>query len=92
MNSFISLFLDSAVFMWVITFVCIVICIRCAIHGVMGGTSTLLRILCTLIFAAAAYFCWHHTGTLNGSNTIDRFVYESWVELKELFGLIRAKF
>lgn len=88
----VSLFLDSSVFMWVVTFICVIIGIRCAIHGFLGGTSTLLRILFTVIFAALAYFCWQRTGSLNGANAIDSFVYDSWLELKEFFYMIKSKF
>lgn len=88
----ISILMGSSVLMWLIAFVCAVFCIRCLIYGVMGGTSTLLRIVCTLLFAALAYYCWKHAGPLHGSNPIDSFVADSISELKKLFSFIKVKF
>lgn len=85
----ISFFLNSTVFMWAVTFICIIFGIRCALYGFLGGTSTLLRILFALVFGALAYFCWQHTGTLNGANAIDSFVYDSWHQIKGLIGSIK---
>ena len=90
--SIINMFLGSAVFMWFVAFVCAVFCIRCLTYGVMGGTSTLLRILCTLLFAALAYYCWQRAGTLHGANAIDSFIYDSWAELKQMLGFFKTKF
>jgi len=87
----ISTIFGSAVFMGVVAFVCAVFCIRCLIYGVMGGTSTLLRILATLLFAALAYYCWHHAMSVSGPNAIDNFVFDSWTELKNFVAFIKHK-
>lgn len=87
-----STILGSSVFMVFVAAVCAIFCIRCLVYGVMGGTSTLLRILATLVFAALAYYCWHHAMSLNGPNMIDSFVYDTWAECKQLFQLIKSKF
>lgn len=89
---FLSVILGSYTIMYVVAFVCAVMCIRCLIHGIAGGTSTLLRILATLLFAALAYYCWRHAGTLHGHNMIDRFVSDSWIELKQFIHFIKTKF
>ena len=89
---FISILLGSSVFMWVIAFVCAVFCIRCLIYGVMGGTSTLLRILCTLLFACMTYYCWTRASAIHGSNIIDNFVFDSWQEFKNFLGFVKTKF
>lgn len=88
----ISTLLGSAVLMYVIAFICAVICIRCLIYGVMGGTSALLRILFTLLFAALAYYCWRNAGLAHGANAIDNFVFDTWVELKQFIVFIKSKF
>ena len=88
----ISTLMGSAVLMWILAIVFAVICIRCLVHGIMGGTSTLLRILCTLLFACLAYYFWRYANTLHGPNAIDSFVYDTWTELKQFFGFIKSKF
>ena len=88
---FISIILNSSVFMWVVAFVCAVFCIRCLVHGVMGGTSTLLRILCTLLFACLTYYCYRHAISLHGPNVIDNFVYDTWSEFKQFLGFVKTK-
>lgn len=87
-----SIILGSSVFMYVMAFICAVLCIRCLIHGVADGTSALLRITCTLLFACLAYYCYRHANTLHGSNVIDRFVFDSWIELKKFVAFIKTKF
>lgn len=88
----ISIIFGSAVFMWVVAFVCAILCIRCLVHGFMGGTSTLLRILCALLFGCLTYYCYRHAMLAHGPNVIDNFVYDTWIELKQFFHFIKAKF
>lgn len=87
----ISTILGSSVFMGIIAFVCAVFCIRCLIYGVMGGTSTLLRILATLLFACLAYYCWHRAIATTGPNAIDNFVFDSWIEFKKFIVFLKNK-
>ena len=88
----ISTILGSAVFMYFMAFLCAVFCIRCLLHGVMGGTSVLLRILFTLLFACLTYYFWRNAGILHGPNVIDNFVYDSWAECKQFIHFIKSKF
>ncbi|MCQ2581232.1 MAG: hypothetical protein MJ164_03640 [Alphaproteobacteria bacterium] len=90
--AFFSIILGSWTIMYVIAFVCAVLAIRCLIHGIMGGTSTILRILCTLLFAVLAYYCYRYAGTLNAPNMIDNFISDTWVELKQFIRFIKTKF
>ncbi|MBQ3785568.1 MAG: hypothetical protein II843_04220 [Alphaproteobacteria bacterium] len=87
-----SIILNSSTVMYVLAFVCAVVGIRCMIHGIMGGTSTLLRILCTLLFAVLAYYCYRYAGTLHGHNMIDSFISDTWIELKQFIRFIKTKF
>lgn len=89
---FLSVILGSATIMYIVAFVCAVVCIRCLIHGVMGGTSAVLRILCTLLFAALAYYCYRQAGIIHGHNVIDNFVFDTWIELKQFIAFIKTKF
>lgn len=83
----IHMFLDSSVFMGLMAFVFTVFGVRCLIYGVLGGTSTLLRILATVVFAAIAYYCWKLAIVATGSNVIDRFIFDAW---HDLVGLIKS--
>ena len=78
---FINIILNSSVFMGLLAFVFTVFGIRCLIYGVLGGTSTMLRILATVVFAAIAYYCWHQAVSATGSNVIDNFIFDSWHDL-----------
>ena len=86
-----SILLQSSVLMWILVFVFAVSSIRCLIFGVAGGTSALLRILATLLFAGLAYACWQHTHSIHSSNIIDRFVWDSWMDIKHLFYAVKHK-
>ena len=88
----ISTILGSAVFMGLVAFICAVFCIRCMLHGVMGGTSLILRILCTLLFGFLAYYCWQHAMSLHGPNAIDDFMYDTWAECKQFVRFVKSKF
>lgn len=87
----ISILFNSSVVMWIIAFVCAIFCLRCLIHGTMAGTSAVLRILLTLLFAALAYYFYRHAMLAHGSNVIDNFVFDSWIELKRLVAFIKNK-
>jgi hypothetical protein len=50
----------------------------------MGGTSTILRLIATVIFAGLAYYFWQYAARLSGSNIIDQFVFEAWHDIKTL--------
>ena len=89
--SIISVLLNSSVIMWVAAFICVVFCLRCLIHGTMSGTSALLRILLTLLFACLAYYFYRHANMVHGSNMIDNFVFDSWIELKNFFVFVKSK-
>ena len=89
---FLSILFDSSVLMTVIAFIFAVFGFKCLIYGVAGGTSTLLRIILTIVFAGLAYFCWRHAMSVHGSNIIDRFVFDSWAELKHLISGLKIKF
>ena len=81
----ISMFLDSAVFMGLLTLMFAIFCFRCLLYGTMAGASTILRIILTIVFAALAYVCWKQAVAAHGANFIDRFVFDSWADLKQLF-------
>jgi len=85
----ISIILHSSILMGVAAFVFIVIGIRCLIYGVVGGTSTILRLLATAVFAILAYYCWHRALGSTGSNIIDNFVWDAWYDLKHLIASIK---
>ena len=85
---FFSIFFNSVVLMWIFTLVFAVICFRCLVYGAMSGTSALMRIILTVVFAGLAYFCWQHATSIHGSNIIDRFVFDVWVDIKNLFNKI----
>lgn len=85
---FLSIFTESSVLMALIAFFFVVICIRCLLYGVMGGTSTILRIIGTVIFAGLAYYFWQYSNSLSGANAIDRFVFDSWNEIKHFVASI----
>ncbi len=81
-----SIFTGSSVVSMFVAFVCAVAGIRCLIYGIMGATSTLLRVSGACLFAVLAYFLWKHAGSLHGSNAIDNFVFSSWNDVKVLVG------
>ena len=87
----VSMFLNSVVLMWFFVFLFAVLCIRCLIYGLAGGTSTLLRILGTLLFAGLAYACWEHANAIHGSNMIDGFVFDAWDETEHFFNFVKNK-
>lgn len=86
-----SVLLNSTVLMWILVFVFVVSSVRCLIYGVAGGGSALLRILATLLFAGLAYACWQHAHSVHGSNIIDRFVFDSWRDIKHIWFAVRQK-
>ena len=88
----ISILLNSSVVMWVCAFVCVVFCLRCLIHGTLSGTSAVLRILLILLFACLAYYFYRHANLLHGSNIIDNFVRDSWIEFKQFIVFIKSQF
>lgn len=91
MIEFFSMFFNSAVFMGLLALVFAVFCIRCLIYGTLAGTSTLLRFVLTIVFAALAYICWRNAVASHGSNLIDRFVFDCWAELKHMFRFVVNK-
>ncbi|MBR3511098.1 MAG: hypothetical protein IKN73_03485 [Alphaproteobacteria bacterium] len=84
---FLNIILNSSVFMGLLAFVFTVFGVRCLIYGVLGGTSTILRIMATIVCAAIAYYCWKLAISANGANMIDRFIFDSW---HDLVGLIKS--
>jgi len=86
---FLSFFLDSSVLMGILTVVFSVFCLRCLIYGTMAGTSAILRVVLTIVFAALAYFCWNQAVSVHGSNMIDNFVFDAWSDVKHLFVSIK---
>lgn len=88
--NFISILTSSSAVMWLVTFVCAVMCIRCLIYGMIGGTSLILRILLTIAFGALAYYCWTKAGVLTGSNAIDRFVFDVWHDIRGYVSAIKS--
>lgn len=82
---FLSIFTESSVLMTVIALLFALFGVRCLIYGIMGGTSTLIRIIGTVIFAGLAYYFWCHAGTLHGSNVIDQVFFDCWDDVKSLF-------
>ncbi|MDW2994845.1 MAG: hypothetical protein R8N24_02360 [Alphaproteobacteria bacterium] len=85
---FLSIFTESAVIMTLIAFICAVLAIRCLLYGLMGGTSTILRLIGTLAFIGLAYYFWRYSSSLHGANIIDQFVSNSWREVKSLLASI----
>lgn len=85
----ISVILNSSILMGLFAFVFTVFGIRCLIYGVLGGTSTILRLLATALFVIVAYYCWKQAISINGSNVIDGFVLDAWRDLKHLIGSIK---
>ncbi len=85
----ISAIFGSSILMGLLAFVFTVLGIRCLIYGVLGGTSTILRILATVLFILIAYYCWKQAISINGSNIIDGFVLDAWRDLKHLIGSIK---
>lgn len=75
--------------MGVLTLVFAVVCLRCLIYGTMAGTSAILRIVLTVVFAALTYFCWRQAVSVHGSNMIDNFVFSAWADVKHLFVSIK---
>ena len=55
-----SVIFNSSILMAILAFVCVVIGIRCLIYGVLGGTSTVLRLLAAGLFAFVAYYFHNH--------------------------------
>ena len=89
---FFSTILNSSALMWLFAFVFVVFCIRCLLYGIMGGTSTILRIVGTLVFAGIAYYCYQRAMALNGPNAIDNFVYDSLRYCRHLLSRIKSWF
>ena len=85
----INVILGSSVFMGLLAFVFAVFCIRFLIHGFLGGTSTLLRIIASVVAAVIAYYCWHLAMAATGGNVIDRFVFDSWHDLVQFIKSIK---
>ncbi len=81
--------LGSSVFMGLLAFVFAVFCVRFLIHGFLGGTSTLLRIIASVVAAVIAYYCWHLAMSATGGNVIDRFVFDAWNDLMNLIKSIK---
>ena len=71
---FLSIFTESSALMTVIAFILGVIGVRCLLYGLLGGTSTLIRIAGAVIFAGLAYYVWRYADSLHGTNTIDQFI------------------
>lgn len=82
---FLSVFTESSVLMTIIALLFALFGVRCLIHGIMGGTSTLIRVIGTVIFAGLAYYFWRHAGTLHGSNVIDQFFFDCLNDAKSFF-------
>lgn len=89
---FISTILGSSVIVMLAAFFCAVFCIRSLLYGVMGGTSTILRIVTTIIFAFLAYYFWKHAMSMHGPNMIDDAVYEVWYMVRGFLSQIRHSF
>ncbi len=87
-----STIVNSSALMYILAFVFAVFCIRCMIYGIADGTSVLLKIICTVAFAAVAYYLYHRASTLSGANAIDNFIYSTWAELKQFIAFIKTKF
>lgn len=85
---FLSIFTGSSVVMGLIALICAVVAVRCLLHGIMGGTSTLLRILGTVVFVVLAYYFWRYSTSLHGANVIDTFVFDIVADLKSLIAAI----
>lgn len=81
---FLSIFTESSVLMMLVAFVFLVFGIRCLLYGIMGGTSTILRVLGAMVFIGVAYYFWRYSGTLHSANIIDSFVYDTWADIKRL--------
>lgn len=81
----------SSVLMGIAAIFFAVLCIHALIHGVLGGASTILRILCTLLFAALAYYCYRHAMAIHRPNIIDSFVFDSWHEFKNFLSFLKTK-
>lgn len=81
---FLSIFTESSVVMTIVALIFLVFAIRCLLHGVLGATSTLIRVLGTVIFVGLAYYFWEYSASLHGTNMIDQFVYDSWAQVKSL--------
>ncbi|MBQ1997097.1 MAG: hypothetical protein R8M71_02845 [Alphaproteobacteria bacterium] len=81
---FLSIFTQSSVLVTLVALAFVIIGFRCLIYGVMGGTSTILRLIATVIFAGLAYYFWQYAASLSGSNIIDQFVFEAWHDIKTL--------
>jgi len=88
---FISTLTGSQVLMGIVAFVFAIICIRCLIYGVLGGTSVMLRIVCTVVFGFLAYYFWQLASSANDPNIIDNFVFDAWTDLKGLVSGIKNK-
>ena len=86
---FFNIILSSSVFMGLLAFIFTVFGIRCLIYGVLGGTSTLLRIAATVVCAAVAYYCWKHAVSASGANMIDRFIFDAWHDLVDMVKSIK---
>jgi hypothetical protein len=86
-----SMIFNSVVLMWILALVFAVICFRCLVYGTLAGTSAILRIVLTIVFAALAYFCWKQAVTGHASNAIDRFVLDSLADLKQFWHVIVNK-
>lgn len=89
--NFLSIIVDSSALMYVLAFVFAVFCIRCMIYGIADGTSVLVKIICTVLFAGIAYYLYHRASYLSGPNPIDDFVFDTWVELKKFIAFIKTK-
>lgn len=82
---FLSVFTHSSIITMIVAFIFVIFAVRCLLYGIMGGTSTILRIIGAVVFAAVAYYLWRHSQGLSGANAIDNFVYGSLTDLKGLF-------
>lgn len=89
MNIF-SILLNSSSVMWVVALVCAALCIRFLVYVIVGGTSFILKMLLMIVFGVLAYYCWTKAGILSDSNSIDRFVFDTWHNFQEYIDSIKS--
>ena len=88
----ISVITTSSVLMYIFAFVFTISCLGCIIVGIKNHEFPTKRIIYIALFAIIAILLYWYASSITARNPIDKFVFDTWKELKLLTKFIKAKF
>lgn len=84
--------IHSACIMYILAFVFAIFFIKSLISCIRGSeASVLTRIISLIVFGGLMYFFYWYAGTLTAPNAIDKFIFDTWIEMKKFFGFVKTQ-